>query len=409
MSTFDYSAAISSAATANHARAEEMMALRRDLHRHPERRLRLPRTRQAILDGLAGLPYELHFGESLDSIMAVLPGDLEGPMVLLRGDMDALPIQEHSGEEFSSTNDLMHACGHDLHVAGLVGAGRTLAELGPLPGTVVLMFQPGEEDPGGAKIMVAEGSLEAAGRLPDAAFAVHVNTDKRGVITTREGAMMASVTDLRIRINGQGGHGSRPHMATDPISVGAEITLALQNYITRRINIFDPVVMNVGQFQTEGPLNAIPSSAHLGISVRTFSDASLAQLHEEVPRLVHGIAGAYGCTTELDWHLSCPVTMNDDVAASTAIADLRELFGEERVERAANPWSGSEDFSYVLQRIPGALLMLGACPPELDPATAPNNHSDRVRFDDSVLPDQATILTTLTLGAMRRLSANASA
>ncbi len=409
MSTFDYPAAIARAAAANLARADQMIALRRDLHRHPERRLRLPRTRQAILDALAGLPYELHFGESLDSIMAVLRGDPDGPIVLLRGDMDALPIQERSGEEFSSTNDLMHACGHDLHVAGLVGAGQTLAELGPLPGTIVLMFQPGEEDPGGAKIMVAEGSLKAAGRLPDAAFAVHVTTDPRGVVTTREGAMMASVTDLRIRIDGRGGHGSRPHMATDPISVGAEITLALQNYITRRINVFDPVVMNVGQFQTEGPLNAIPSSAHLGISVRTFSDESLEQLHEEVPRLVHGIAGAYGCTAELDWHLSCPVTMNDTVAAATAIRDLREVFGEERVERAAHPWSGSEDFSYVLQQIPGAMLMLGACPPELDPATAPNNHSDQVRFDDSVLPDQATILTTLALGALRRLRADGAA
>lgn len=407
MPSFDYPAAISRAAALNAAGAEQMIAMRRDLHRHPERRLRLPRTRQVILDALDGLGYEMHFGESLDSIMAVLRGDPDGPMVLLRGDMDALPIQERSGEEFSSTNDLMHACGHDLHVAGLVGAGRTLAELGPLPGTVVLMFQPGEEDPGGAKIMVAEGSLEAAGRLPDAAFAVHVDTSERGVITTREGAMMASVTDLRIRITGRGGHGSRPHMAVDPVSVGAEITLALQNYITRRIYIFDPVVMNVGQFQTEGPLNAIPTSAHLGISVRTFSDAALEQLHEEVPRLVHGIAGAYGCTAELDWHLSCPVTFNDEVAAAAAISELREVFGDDRVVRAPQPWSGSEDFSYVLQKIPGAMLMLGACPPELDPATAPNNHSDEVRFDDSVLPDQATVLTTLALNAMRRLGAPA--
>ncbi|HEY0216417.1 MAG TPA: M20 family metallopeptidase [Cellulomonas sp.] len=386
------------------ALAPGMTATRRDLHRHPERRLRLPRTQRVVLDALAPLPVELQVGTGLDSVIGVLRGDPAGPTVLLRADMDALPVTEESGEEFSSENDLMHACGHDLHTAALIGAAHLLSSVQDLPGDVVLMFQPGEEDPGGATIMLAEGVLEASGRRVDAAYGLHVTTAQHGLFRTRPGALMAGVANLHITVTGLGGHGSSPHLAVDPVAAAAEIVLALQAFVTRRVYVFDPVVVNIGHLRAGGPINAIPESAYLGGSVRTFSDTSWALLRSQLPPFVRQIAAAHGCTADVRLELSCPATVNDAASTATVLADLTAAFGPERVEHMDQPASISEDFSYVLEEVPGTFILLGACPPDLDPAGAPANHSSKVRFDDSVLPDQAVALAAMALGGLHRLA-----
>ncbi|MGQ7296217.1 M20 metallopeptidase family protein [Quadrisphaera sp. KR29] len=384
----------------------DLVALRRALHADPEVGLQLPRTQAAVLDALAGLGLEISTGpagSATTGVVAVLrggavPAGAPRPSVLLRGDMDALPVVERSDLPYASTNGAMHACGHDLHVAGLVGAARLLASRREeLAGDVVLMFQPGEEGFGGAKIMVEEGVLAASGTHPSAAYGVHVAPGRRGVFTTRPGPLMAGSNQLHVTVTGAGGHGSRPYAALDPVPALAELVTALHAMVTRRFDVFDPVVLSVTQLSAGEAVNVIPPSARLGATVRTLSDASVQRLREETARLAHGIAAAHGCTAEVSFEVQYPVTANDAGAAATALAVVRGLLGEDRGQLMTNPLMGSEDFSFVLQRVPGAFLFLGASPDGVDPATAAWNHSPLVVFDDAVLADQSAALAALAL------------
>src|SRR5688500_10282203 len=246
---------------------DELAALRRELHRTPEIGLQLPRTQQTVLAALDGLPLEISTGTGLTSVTAVLRGgaDANGPVVVLRGDMDALPIVERSGEDFSSKNPgAMHACGHDLHTAGLVGAARRLsAGRAELPGDVVFMFQPGEEGFDGAGHMIAEGVLDAAGRPADAAYGLHVIASeyRKGVFTSRPGPLMAASDGLFVRVIGKGGHGAMPHDTHDPVPAACEMVMALQAMVTRGFDVFDPVVLTVGVLQAGTKRNIIPDDA----------------------------------------------------------------------------------------------------------------------------------------------------
>jgi hippurate hydrolase len=236
----------------------DLIGLRRRLHRIPELGMSLPLTQQVVLEALDGLDLEITLGESLSSVVAVLRGrggSVDGgerPVVLLRGDMDALPVTEDLPLDFVSEHvGLMHACGHDLHVAGLVGAARILHELrDELEGDVVFMFQPGEEGPGGAKPMIDEGLLTAAGRRVDAAYALHVYSSEHplGTWFGRPGPLMAAADEVKVRVVGEGGHGSQPFRAKDPIPVACEIVVALQTLVTRQFDVFDPVVVTVVKF-----------------------------------------------------------------------------------------------------------------------------------------------------------------
>lgn len=379
----------------------ELVSLRRDIHREPEVGLHLPRTQQKILDALAGLGLEITTGKSLSSVTAVLRGGEDGPSVLLRGDMDALPVQELTDLEYASTNGAMHACGHDLHVAGLVGAARLLAaQQRDISGNVIFMFQPGEEGDGGAGLMIEEGVLEAAGEKPVAAYGVHVRPGPLGVFRTRPGTLMAGANELRITVHGSGGHGSQPHNALDPVPALVEIAGALQVMATRKFSVFDPIVLTVTQLEAGRAINVIPDTARLGASVRTLSAESVDRLIVETKALADGIAAAHGCTAEVSFEILYPMTENDPSRTFEAIRELRELFGEERVIQSRDPLMGSEDFSLVLQKIPGAFLFLGATPPEVDPETAAWNHSPRVLFDDSVLADQAAALAQLAFNRL---------
>jgi amidohydrolase len=326
-------------------------------------------------------------------------------VVLLRADMDALPLTEDTGESFAAPAGVMHACGHDLHTAALVGAAVLLSRhADELPGDVVFMFQPGEEGYDGAAAMLAEGVLEAAGPRVSAAYGLHVFSGilPRGVFATRGGPLMAASAGLFVTVRGKGGHASRPQAAADPIVVAAEMVVALQTMVTRQFDVFDPVVVTVGLFSGGTRRNVIPETATFEATVRAFSEASMARLRERTQRLCTAIASAHGLTAEVSFAGEYPVTVNDAEQADFALTVAEAEFGAERVVRLPDPIMGSEDFSRVLAEVPGAFVFLGAG--YGDPATAPVNHSPQARFDDSLLPDAARLLAELAWQRLTELS-----
>jgi amidohydrolase len=384
--------------------ADEIAELRHAIHREPEIGLHLPKTQAKVLDALAGLPVEIGTGTGLSSVTAVLRGGRPGPVVLLRGDMDALPVAEQTGLPWQSqVPGAMHACGHDLHTAMLAGAARLLAAMrAELPGTVVFMFQPGEEGWAGARQMIGEGVLEAAGQRPAAAYALHVTTQKRcGLFSTRPGPMLAAADKIIVTVRGRGGHASQPHRSADPIPAACEMVTALQTLVTRTFDVFDPVVVTVGSFHAGTTDNVIPDEARFLATARSFSPESRDRLARLVPRLVADIAAAHGLAAEADYETGYPVTVNDAAEAAFATETAAAAFGADRAETAAFPLAGAEDFSFVLERVPGAFVMLGACPPGRDPEQAPSNHSALAVFDDAVLGDGAALYAEL---ALRRLA-----
>jgi len=385
--------------------AGELTELRRAIHAEPEIGLDLPRTQRKVIDALEGLPLEISLGEGLSSVTAVLRGGRGGKTVLLRGDMDALPVTERSGVPYASTVDgAMHACGHDLHTAMLAGAAKVLsARRDELAGNVIFMFQPGEEGPGGGQIMIEEGVLDAAGERPAAAYALHVASGllPLGLVASKAGPVMAAADTLHVTVHGRGGHGSQPHHAADPVPVACEIVLALQTMVTRQFDVFDPVVVTVGTFHAGTADNVIPDDAHFVATVRSFSARSRDAAQSAAPRLARDIASAHGLTATAEFRDGYPVTVNDASELAFAASTVAEVLGEDRYFAAPDPLTGSEDFSYVLEEVPGAFLMLGACPADIDPYTAPFNHSAAAVFDDAVLPDGTALYAEL---ALRRLS-----
>jgi amidohydrolase len=387
--------------------APELIALRRELHRIPEVGLHLPRTQERVLAALDGLPVEVSTGTDVSSVTAVLRGGRRSastsPAVLLRGDMDGLPVAERTGLDFTSRHEgAMHACGHDLHTAGLVGAARLLAaRRAELPGDVVFMFQPGEEGWNGAGHMIREGVLTAAGEPVIAAYGLHVLASDLPAhrFTGRPGPLMAASDGLVVRVVGAGTHGSRPHTGQDPVAAACEMVTALQTMITRRFDIFDPVVLTVGTFHAGTRRNVIPDDASFEATVRTFSVEARERMKAESVRLCQDIATAHGLRAEVRYDDEYPATVNDAAHHEFVADTVRDMFGDTSFQTMPNPEPGSEDFSRVLNEVPGAYVFLGACATP-DPATAPNNHSPLATFDDAVLPDGAALLAEL---AVRRL------
>jgi amidohydrolase len=386
--------------------AGEITELRHAIHREPELGLDLPLTQGKVLAALDGLPLEITRGSALSSVTAVLRGGRPGKTVLLRGDMDALPVTERTGVPCASQRDgLMHACGHDLHTAMLVGAARLLAaRRDELPGNVIFMFQPGEESAGGARLMIEGGVLDAAGGRPVAAYGLHVASGLLpfGVTASRPGTLMAAADTLHVTVRGRGGHGSQPHRAADPIPVACEMVTALQTMVTRRFDVFDPVVLTVGTFHAGTADNVIPDTAAFVATVRTFSAQTRDAVRDSALGLVRHLAAAHGIGADAEFVDGYPVTVNDHGETDFAASTIGEVLGEERYLTIPNPLTGSEDFSYVLEQVPGAFVMLGACPPDADPATAPYNHSAEAVFDDGALADGMALYAEL---AARRLAA----
>ena len=316
----------------------DLARLRHSLHREPEIGLQLPRTQEKVLRALDGLPYEITLGKETTSVTAVLrggaPRDEAGtdrPAVLLRADMDGLPVQEKTGAEYTSTVDgAMHACGHDLHTSMLAGAATLLAERRhQLTGDVVLMFQPGEEGFDGASYMINEGVLDAPGRRVDAAYGMHVfsSLEPYGTFCTKPGVMLSSSDALVVTVLGAGGHGSAPHSAQDPVPAAAEMVTALQVMVTRQFNMFDPVVLSVGVLHAGTKRNIIPETARIEATIRTFSEESRQKMMDSVPRLLKGIAAAHGLDVDVDYQQEYPLTITDEDETLTAEKVIAGLFG----------------------------------------------------------------------------------
>lgn len=371
---------------AGHAELEEAIALRRAIHADPEIGLRCDHTTAKIKAALAGLPLEYREGPSTSGLIAILRGQRgdNGRTVLLRGDMDALPMQEETGLPFASkVPGAMHACGHDSHTAMLVGAAKALAaRRDALPGTVVFMFQPGEEGHHGAREMIRDGLLDDP--APDAAFALHITPNApAGVFTGRPGALLASTDTLHATIHGKGGHAAMPHDCLDPIPVACEIVGALQVMIARTVPVADPAVLTITQVHAGSSHNIIPSEARIMGTLRTLSPATREATRAAFRRTVEGIAAAHGMTAEVEIEEGYPVTLCDPRATAMIQGVAAEL-GAAWAPMPA-PMMGGEDFSYVLQQVPGAMAFLGVAPEGSDPATNPPLHNTRMTIDERVM------------------------
>lgn len=386
------------------AMRDDLVVIRRELHRSAEIGIELPVTQRIILRELQGAGLEISTGTRLSSVTAVLRGSKPGPVVLLRADMDGLPISEATGLEYAASGDAMHACGHDMHMAGLIGAARLLAaRRAELAGTVIFMFQPGEEGWAGGRIMLDEGVLDAAGERPLVAYAIHVDCmTERGRLVTREGAMMASASALRMTVTGSGGHAAFPQHGVDPVPVAAELIGAIQTFSARRLPATDQAVISVTRLSSDSDAsNVLASTVSLEANIRTLSRQTLDSVREALPALLGGIAAAHGCAFESEFIPSYPVMRNDPQETQYALDVLEDLVGVERVTRLEAPSMASEDFAYVLDEVPGALIFVGAAP---DGVTGPM-HSETAVFDDSVLDLQASVLAEL---AWKRLEREAS-
>ncbi len=382
--------------------AGDIVALRRAIHAEPELGLQTPLTRDKVCAALADLPLEWAEGASTTGLVATLKGGAgAGRTVLLRGDMDALPMPEETGLDYASTiAGTMHACGHDAHTAMLAGAARLLcARQGELRGEVRLMFQPGEEGYHGARFMLEDGLLGGTGTgrpLPDAAFALHVMPNApHGMVAGRSGALMASADQFDIVVTGRGGHAAMPHQALDPVPIACEIVTALQALVARQFDPHDPVIATVAKIEAGTAHNVIADFASLRGTLRTLSPRHREKLHAALDQLATGIAAAHGASASVTITPGFPVTVCDPRAVAMGEAVTGALFGAAAWRGLDQPIMGAEDFSYVLEQVPGAMFFLGVAHAGADWHTCPAIHSPRMVVDEDALPRGAALLAGL--------------
>ena len=380
------------------ALSERIVALRRAIHAEPELGLMTPRTSEKVRAALARLPLEWREGKSTTGMVAVLRGGAgTGRSVLLRGDMDALPMPEETGLPFASTvPGAMHACGHDAHTAMLAGAAELLcARADRLRGEVRFMFQPGEEGWHGARFMLEDGLLGggAHGPLPDAAFAFHVMPNApHGLVAGRAGPLLAAADQISIVVEGKGGHASMPHQTLDPVPVACEIVMALQAMATRQFDAHDPVVVTIAHLDAGSTFNVIPDRVLMKGTMRSLSPANRERLRDAIRLLAAGIAGAHGLTAEVTVTEGFPVTICDPRAVDFGERVSRDMFGPAAFRRLDAPIMGAEDFSYVLEKVPGAMFFIGVAHEGEDWASCCGIHSTRMTIDETVMPRGAALL-----------------
>ena len=362
----------------------DTVELRREIHKDPELGLQLPSTQKKILDSIEGLGMDITLGRDTTSVTADLDSGRPGPTILLRGDMDALPLQEDNEITFKSQHDgRMHACGHDAHVSMLVSAAKLLAEnKDSFNGKIRFMFQPGEEGFHGAKYMIDEGVLEGV----DKAFAIHVFTPMPdGLITTRGGSLMASADRFEITIKGEGGHASAPHHCIDPIPAAAATVTGLHTLVSRGVDPVKAGLITVAHIAAGTTNNVIPPDAFMEGTIRTLDEEVRSNLHAGLERVAQHTAQAHGCSCTSEVISGYPVTVNHQVEADI-IGDLaRAVVGEQNYAEMPRPLLGAEDFSYVLQHVPGAMAFLGVCPPGVDFNHAAPNHSNLMQISEERL------------------------
>lgn len=376
--------------------AGELVRWRRDLHMHPELGFEEHRTSELVARTLEGLGLEVRRGVARTGVLAVLRAPARRSAgVLLRADMDALPIQEAPDRPYGSTvPGRMHACGHDGHTAMLLGAATLLAaRTRSLTRDVVFCFQPAEEGGGGASEMIEAGALEAV-ELAEA-FALHLwSLFPAGTLHVRSGPIMAAQDEFRARIVGRGGHGALPHRAVDPIVAAALAVVALQTVVSRSIDPVRPAVVTVGALHAGSAPNVIPGDARLAGTLRSFHPEVRALLRERVRETLEGCARAAGCGVEFELIPGYPAVVNDEAAADRARDEGARVFGAAGIVEA-EPMAAAEDFAYFLERVPGAFLLVGAGN-EARGITAPH-HSPEFDLDEAVLPRGAELLARLAL------------
>jgi amidohydrolase len=337
---------------------QELIEVRRDLHAHPETAFQEVRTSGFVAARLRAMGLEARTGVGRTGVVATIKGGKPGKSVLLRADMDALPIQEENDVPYRSTHPgAMHACGHDCHTSILLGVGKKLTQDSGFPGSVRLCFQPAEENGGGADAMIADGALEPK---PDAAFGLHVWQDlDLGKVGVTPGPFMAAVDEFTVVISGKGAHAAQPHLGVDPVLCAAQMVNALQTIAARETDPFREVVVSVTQFHAGTAFNIIPPDARLNGTVRVFDPAIWEELPARFERVVRGVAAAFDCKVELDYVRHNRPTINDPRMASLARAVAVEVVGEENVVDDLRTMGG-EDFSAFLARVPGCFIAVGS-------------------------------------------------
>jgi hippurate hydrolase len=360
----------------------DVLATRRYLHQYPELGLSEFNTSDFVARQLTDLGYEVTRGLGKTGVVATLKNGTSGRSVGIRADMDALPIEEETGAEYASRNKgLMHACGHDGHTAMLLGAARILAERKNFDGTIHLIFQPAEENFGGARLMIEDGLFE---RFPcDAVFGLHNDPSLAfGQIGVKEGPMMAAVDECRITVNGHGGHGAEPQDTSDPIVCGASIIMALQTIASRNIHPLDQMVITVGAFHAGMASNVIPERAEMLLTIRSFDPDVRNELERRIRMVAEGQAVSYGMSVTLDYKRGYEATVNHK-AETDFVRDLaRRVVGEDKVVDLPRPSMGAEDFAYMLAERPGTYFLLGTRRTDNDPPL----HHPRFDFNDDALP-----------------------
>ena len=369
---------------------DELVAIRRDLHAHPEIGFEEERTAKIVAERLAAWGIEVHRGIGKTGVVGVLrSGGGNARRIGLRADMDALPIQEKTGLPYASTNPgRMHACGHDGHTTMLLGAARYLAETRDFEGTAVFIFQPAEEGLGGARRMIADGLFD---RFPcDEIYGLHNSPDgPRGKITIKPGPAMAGADFFDIRIQGRGSHGAYPHKSADPVVIAMALGQALQTIVSRNADPLQPAVVSITQIHAGSAYNVIPDTAHLAGTVRTFDDDLRDLVRSRIREISAGIATAFGASIEVDIRGVFSVLRNDPEKAEAVAHAASELFGEAALDRATAPHMGSEDFADMLLAVPGAYCWLG-----MD-AGGGALHNPNYRFDDEIIPIGGSLLARL--------------
>jgi amidohydrolase len=388
----------------------KVVAWRRDFHQHPELSNRETRTAKIVADHLRSLGIEVRTGVARTGVVGVLRGGRPGPVVALRADMDALPVGEEVDLPFASKVrstyngqevGVMHACGHDMHTAMLMGAAEVLAGMrAQLPGTVKFIFQPAEEGPppgedGGARMMIKEGALDAPS--PTAIFGLHVFPFASGHLTVRPEGLMASGDVLRITVRGRQTHGAIPWAGVDPIVVAAQIVMGLQTIVSRQSDLTtSPAVVTVGSIHGGVRNNIVPDSVVMMGTVRTFDLAMRGDIHARLRRTAESIAASAGATAEVRIDTLAPVTYNDPTLTERMTPTLRRVAGEGNVATAKQTTT-AEDFGYFQQRIPGMFVFLGITPKGSDPAKAAPNHSPRFFADEAAMPTGVRTLANLAV------------
>jgi amidohydrolase len=375
------------------ALAPRLVSWRRDLHQHPELGFRETRTAALVAEQLEALGLEVRTGVGRTGVVALLQGGRPGPTVMLRADMDALPIQEISDAPYASqVANVMHACGHDGHVAMGLGAATLLARHAPeLAGQVLFLFQPAEEGDGGALAMIADGALDDP--RPDAAFGLHLwNSLPFGRVVAQAGPLMAAGDTLRITVHGKGGHGALPHEAVDAVAVTGQVLSALQTIVSRNINPQDTAVLTIGTVHGGTAFNVIAETVELQGTIRTFSDSVRATVLTRLQVLLDGVASGMGARYDLKVDSMAPAVINDEIASEVARAAAVQVVGPAAVLWHP-PLMVSEDFSEYQRLAPACYMLLGSSNPELG-LDAPH-HNPRFDFDERALPIGVALLATV--------------